>query len=228
MSHPTPLDGSTKEANLHVNQQCRMSYDIKPFKSEVLCDVAPLKVCDVLFGQPYIWKRHVVYESRSHTIIITLNKKLYRIHEAVPPSVISLISTKKCRKVISQMGKFVFFVIFSQNKKKITATSRVFVANLSTQQKQVDKVMEEYSDIFSSPTGVPLYYQVKHTIDLTPGALLPNGSVYRFSLLENEEIKQQIQEMLHKGHICPISSPSGSPIMLVHKKDVTCGICIDY
>jgi hypothetical protein len=77
------------------------------------------------------------------------------------------------------------------------------MTDLSTQQKQVDKVMEEYSDIFSSPTGVPLHCQVKHPIDLTPGALLPNGPVYHHSLLENEEIKRQIQELLHKGHIHP-------------------------
>ena len=68
-----------------------------------------------------------------HNVIITLNKKLYRIPEAVPPSDISLISAKKCRKVISQMGKFVFFMIRSQNKKKNTATSRVSAADLSTQ-----------------------------------------------------------------------------------------------
>jgi hypothetical protein len=55
------------------------------------------------------------------------------------------------------MGKFVFFMIHSQNKKKIAATSRVSVVDLSTQQKQVDKVVEEYSDIFSSPIGVPLH-----------------------------------------------------------------------
>jgi hypothetical protein len=87
------------------------------------------------------------------------------------------------------MGKFFFFVICSQNKRKITTTSRVSANDFSTQKKQVDKVVEEYSYIFSSPTGVPLHCQVKHPIDLTPGAPLPNGLVYRLSLLENEEIK---------------------------------------
>ena len=166
-----------------------MLYGIKPFKDEVLCDVAPLKVCDVLLGQPYLWKCHVVYESRPRNVIITLSKKLYRIPEVVPPSAISLISAKKCRKVISQTRKFVFLMICSQNKRKITTTSRVSAVDLSAQQKQVDKVMEEYSYIFSSPIGVPLHFQVKHPIDLTPGAPLPNCPVYRRSLLENEEIK---------------------------------------
>jgi hypothetical protein len=31
------------------------------------------------------------------------------------------------------MGKFVFFIIHSQNERKITSTSRVFVTDLSTQ-----------------------------------------------------------------------------------------------
>jgi hypothetical protein len=187
MPHPQPytIGWLRQGSDLHVSQQCRLSYDIKPFKDEVLCDVSPLEVCDVLLGQPYLWKRHVVYESRSRSVIITLNKKLYRIPEAVPPSAISLIFSKKCNKVISQTGKFVFFVVHSQNKRKITSTFRVSATDLSTQKKQVDKVMEEYSDIFSSPTGVPLHCQVKHLIDMTPNAPLTNGPVYCRSLLEN-------------------------------------------
>ena len=79
----------------------------------------------------------------------------------------------------------------------------------------MDKVVEEYGDIFTSPTGVPLHCQVKNPIDLTPGVPLPNGPIYQRSILENDEIKRQIQELLQKGHIQPSSSPCGSPIMLV-------------
>jgi hypothetical protein len=89
---------------------------MKPLKEEVLCDVAPLEFCNVLLGQPYLWKLHDVYESMNRSVIITLNMKLYKIPEAIPPSAISLISAKKCRKVISQTGKFVFFMIFSQSE----------------------------------------------------------------------------------------------------------------
>jgi hypothetical protein len=100
-------------SDLRVSQQFRISYAIKPFKDEVLCDVSPLKVFDVLLGQPYLWKRRIVYDSMPCSVIITLNGKLYKIPEAFPPIAISLISAKKCGKVISQMGKFVFFVIRS-------------------------------------------------------------------------------------------------------------------
>ena len=93
---------------------------------------------------------------------------------------------------------------------------------------QMDKFVEEYGDIFTSPAGVPLHCQVKNPIDLTPGAPLPNGLIYRCSVVENNELKRQIQEVLQKGHIRPSSSPYGSPIMLVQKKDGTWRLCIDY
>ena len=92
----------------------------------------------------------------------------------------------------------------------------------------MEKVVEEYGNIFTSPTRASLHCQVKHPIDLTPGAPLPNGPIYRRSVLENDEIKRQIQELLQKGHIWPSSSPCGSPIVLVQKKDWTWILCIDY
>ena len=60
-----------------------MFYGIHPFKDEVLCDVSPLDVCDVLLGQPYMWRRHVVYESRSRNVIVSLGVYLYKIPEVV-------------------------------------------------------------------------------------------------------------------------------------------------
>jgi hypothetical protein len=58
--------------DLHVSQQCCMSYGIQPFKDEVVCDVVPLDVYDVVLGQPYMWKHHYVYESQPRSVIITL------------------------------------------------------------------------------------------------------------------------------------------------------------
>jgi hypothetical protein len=79
--HPQPytIGWLRQGRDLCVNQQCRLPYNIKPFKDKVLCDISPLEVCDVLLGQPYLWKQHVVYESRPRSVIITLGRELYRI-----------------------------------------------------------------------------------------------------------------------------------------------------
>ena len=90
---------------------------------EVMCDVAPLDVFHVLLGQPYLWERHVVYESMPHSIIITLGNKLYKIPDLVPPLAISLITEKKHNKIISLNRKFVFITILPQGKKNIVAVT---------------------------------------------------------------------------------------------------------
>jgi hypothetical protein len=41
-----------------------------------------------------MWKRHVVYESRPRSSIITLGDKLYRVPEEVPNIAVSLNSAK--------------------------------------------------------------------------------------------------------------------------------------
>jgi hypothetical protein len=56
----------------------------------------------------------------------------------------------------------------------------------------VEKIVEEYKDILSSPTGVSMHCQVNHSIDLTPDAPMPNEHVYRHFVMENEEIKHDI------------------------------------
>jgi hypothetical protein len=47
-------------------------------------------------------------------------------------------------------------------------------------------------------------------------------------MIENAEIKKQVQELLDKGIIRPSSSLCSSPIVLDSKKDDTWRMCIDF
>jgi hypothetical protein len=46
--------------------------------------------------------------------------------------------------------------------------------------------------------------------------------------LEENEVKKQLQQLLEQGVIRPSTSPCGSPIIIVPKKDGTWRMCIDY
>jgi hypothetical protein len=96
-----------------------MSYGIHPFKDEVVCDVSPLDVCDVVLGQPYMWRRRVVYESRPCSVIITLGGHLYRIPEVV----LTTSPPKQFRKVISHTRKFILFVVYLKDAQKTATTT---------------------------------------------------------------------------------------------------------
>jgi hypothetical protein len=101
-----------------------------------------------------LWKRHDVYESRPRIVIVTLGNKLYMIPKVPPPIAISLVTAKQCSKLISKTRKFVFLMICPQGKKKTLATTST--QGSSTRKQRMDKLVEEYRDIFISPTGVPL------------------------------------------------------------------------
>ena len=118
--HPQPynIGWLIHGQDICIIQQFCLSYDIKPFKDEAMCDVSPLEFCDVLLGKPYMWKHHDVYQSRTCSFIITLGKKLYRIQETISSTSVSLITAKQCRKVISQTGKFILFMVHSEGGKR--------------------------------------------------------------------------------------------------------------
>ena len=93
--------------------------------------MAPLEVCDVLLRQPYMWKRHAIYESRPRNVIVTLGGKLYRIPETVAPNKVS-----QGRKISSHIRKLFLFTIASEGEHKITETSTPSTKGVSTHQTQ--------------------------------------------------------------------------------------------
>jgi len=57
---------------------------------------------------------------------------------------------------------------------------------------------------------------------------LPNIGMYMLLVLENVEIKKQVQELVEQGVIKPSASPCGSSIILVPKKYSTWCMCVDF
>ena len=89
-------------------------------------------------------------------------------------------------------------------------------------------VVNQYWEMFQEPKGLPPKRGIQHKIQLQPDYPLPNIDMYRMSILESLEIKKQVQELLDKDVIHPSTSPCGSPIVLVPKKDGTWQMCVDY
>eukprot|EP00253_Pinus_taeda_P035442 PITA_35442 len=76
--------------------------------------------------------------------------------------------------------------------------------------------------------GLPPKREIQHEIHLLHDAPLSNIDMYRMSIVEMEEIKRQVQEFLDQGVIRLSSSPCGSSIVLVPKKDDIRRMCVEY
>ena len=59
---------------------------------------------------------------------------------------------------------------------------------------------------------------------MSPISMTPN----RMALVELQELKVQIQELLDKGFIRPSTLPWGYPVLFEKKKHKTLQLCIDY
>jgi hypothetical protein len=102
-----------------------------------LCDVSPLDFYDFLLGHPYMWKRHVIYESRPRSVISTLGVHLYRILEVIP----TIVPPKQCHKLVSHTTKFSFFIVYFKSEQKNTIATSVQAPSI--QEKHVEKILEK-------------------------------------------------------------------------------------
>jgi len=91
-------------------------------------------------------------------------------------------------------------------------------ASLSLGMKQL---LKEYDDVFPQdiPHGLPPQRGIEHSIDLIPGASLPNRPTYRSNPEETKEIQKQVEKLLEKRWIRESLSPCAMPVLLVPKKD---------
>ena len=95
----------------------------------------------------------------------------------------------------------------------------------------IKTVLDDFKDRFPEdlPPGLPpmrMGHEFKIELeDDTPPVHRP---VYKLSPLELEEARKQIEYMLEHGYIRPSTSPYGSPVLFVPKKDGGLRFCVDY
>jgi hypothetical protein len=88
----------------------------------------------------------------------------------------------------------------------------------------------QYSDVFLDDlsNGLPQELSVELSINLVHDAKPVKRPIDKLSAAELKEVKSQINDLLEKGFIRPITSPSGSSILLVPKNYGGLRMCVYY
>lgn len=74
----------------------------------------------------------------------------------------------------------------------------------------------------------PLDREVEFGNELVSGTTPISKAPYKMAQAKLKELKDQLEELLEKGFIRSILSPSGTPVLFVKKKDGSMKLCIDY
>ena len=84
------------------------------------------------------------------------------------------------------------------------------------------RVVCEYEDVFPDElSGLPPQRVIDFGIELHPGTSPISMTPHRMALVELQELKVQLHELLDKGFIRPSTSPWGALVLFVKKKDET-------
>ena len=121
---------------------------------------------------------------------------------------------------------------------KAATTFAISATDIDTMLKEPDQdraaeIREEYQEfmkLFSEVEAnrLPPHRPGHHRIQLREGTTPSFEPQYSLSKQELQALRKWLDENLTKGFIKPSSSPTGSPILFVKKKDGSLQLCVDY
>ncbi|MCO5584277.1 hypothetical protein L7F22_038201 [Adiantum nelumboides] len=189
--------------------------------------ISPLKNEDVLLGAPWFDcmatsltfpERKVTFKHKGRDITLHVNEKGHTI------PLVSHDSFEKAMK--SSIFAYMIFV-----KDPPLNSNDVSPNGSSKLDNDIHSFLNEHAELFINDILSelpPKRGDDDHRIDLIPGSSPPNKPRYQVSQAQQEEIMSQVNELVQKGMVRPSSSPFCSPILLVHKKDGSDRMCVDY
>ena len=90
-------------------------------------------------------------------------------------------------------------------------------------------ILKDFVDVFSEEIpGLPPKRDLDFTIELVLGAIPNSKAPYQMNILELNELKLQLQELIDKHYIIPSVFPWEASVLFVKKKGSTLRLCIDY
>jgi hypothetical protein len=83
------------------------------------------------------------------------------------------------------------------------------------------RTVSEYPNVFPEElTSMPPDHEIEFVVELVLGTAPIFKRPYRMTANQLAELKEQLQELLDKGYICPSTSPWGAPVILYLRRMV--------
>jgi hypothetical protein len=225
--HPKPYTFGWvfDKAKLNVTKKCRVRFAIASnLIDEVDLDVVSLDICGIVLGSPYLYDRKEIFFRHENKYHLTKGGVEYIVKSHIMRVKTTLVSAGQMKRLINTNKRYVLMVV----REKYVKKSDAFQGCDSSHKKELIDIFSKYDDVFQELDQLPPKREIQHEIHLQQDSPLPNVGMYRMSIVEMTEIKKKVQGLLDQGIIGSNSSPCGSLIVMVPKKDGTWRMCVNH
>ena len=110
------------------------------------------------------------------------------------------------------------------------ASASYFEDDMDTVREALPPEYRDFADVFSKSRAeaLPPHRPYDHKIDIDDEGKVPFRPIYRLSQVEEQALKDYLDENLAKGFIRPSQSPAGAPILFAKKKDGKLRLVVDF
>ena len=214
--HVSFADGRIQSINRYCLARVPFHPNYQPILKFFVADIAH----NAYLGQPWLTSDDISINWSSGIVQVGSNVVIKGVRKK--NSKISLMSACQFKKTMKKEQAYLCLV-----RQKDTDEDKPDPATLDP---NVQNLLDKYSDVFPDelPKELPPKRTVDHRIDLLPDSAPISKPTYKMSLAEMDELRRQLDDLLERGFIRPSSSPYGSPVLFVKKKEGDLRLCVDY
>lgn len=174
--------------------------------------VLPIKGYDAILGVNWMKQvSPVVFDFCNGSILVTLQGQKVELKHCSKPSRVEVVNAEDKRRWVHKDD--CCFLIQVKAVETPPSTPDLITPPA------IQQVLDDYTDVFSEPTGLPPKRTHDHKIPLKPDSNPVNNNPYKCPYVHKQEIEKIVKEMLKSGIVRHSSSPFASPVLLVKKKD---------
>lgn len=238
-----------------VSRQLTGTVRIGAYLAKITAYALPLQCSyDVILGTPWLTATNPVVDWRQRTITIKQHGQSIVLHPKDLPQShkTPYLSTLQVYHQMSRGAKLFLAIVRKPTPPSSAAQARNDQDLTSPRPDQdqdtpsttdyppeiqaivdqhIKRLKQQYADVMPPelPNDLPPHrpgHDFK--IELVSGAKPPKLPYYKLSYEEEAECRRQIEDGMTRGFVRPSTSPWGSPVLFVKKKDGTLRMCIDY
>ncbi|KAD3068970.1 hypothetical protein E3N88_36850 [Mikania micrantha] len=197
------------------------------FKADML--VIPLSTYDIVLGIQWLQTLNdISWNFKNLTMKFTVANKCIELKGA-NVNIVTMCSMEKVNSIVSTPNQLIHGQLFSL---KLVNNDECFQHQPKVEgiqnSKELQRLLDEFQDIFEVPKGLPPSRDCDHKIKLKDDSIQLNLKPYRYPAAQKNIIEQMTQELLDSGVIRNSTSSFAAPVVLVKKKDGSWRMCVDY